>query len=197
MSKPLCAAQGFLLAIAAGYPSNVPFSMAVIMSTRRWCLPPSNSAVSQWRAIIFASSVPTTRAPMVRILLLLCRLLSSALYTSLQVHTRMPFTLPAAMPMPMPVPQARAADQDAAVAFPVRHGLRGFVAVYGIVIIPVRGVVVSEILPFQPHLVEHLRDLGLQGYSGVVTGKSDHRCISSHCFTIDPYLCYNTPNFGE
>ena len=44
---------------------------------------------------------------MVRILLLLCRLDNSALYTSEQVHTRMPFTLLAAMPMPMPVPQMR------------------------------------------------------------------------------------------
>lgn len=51
--------------------SSSPFSMAVISSTRRWCLPPSNSAVSQWVAIILARSTPTTRAPMVRILLLL------------------------------------------------------------------------------------------------------------------------------
>ena len=40
-------------------------------------------------------------------LLLLWRLLNSALYTSEQVQTRVPFTLLAAMPMPMPVPQIR------------------------------------------------------------------------------------------
>ncbi len=59
--------------------SSSPFSMAVSMSTRRWWRPPSKGAVSQWVAIILARSMPTTRAPMVRILLLLWRLESSAL----------------------------------------------------------------------------------------------------------------------
>ena len=64
---------------SGGYGLKVPSSMAAIMSMRRWWRPPSKAAVSQWRAIILASSVPTTRAPMVRMLLSLWRLLSSAL----------------------------------------------------------------------------------------------------------------------
>ena len=70
--------QGELRGGKAPSYSSSPFSMAAIMSMRRWWRPPSNSAVSQWVAIILARSTPTTRAPMVRMLELLWRLESSA-----------------------------------------------------------------------------------------------------------------------
>ena len=70
---------------------------------------------------------------------------------------------------------AGAADQDAAVALAGGNGLRGTVTEDGIVIIPVCGVVIAEILPFETHFIEHFGELTLQGNPGMVTGQSDHR----------------------
>ena len=48
------------------------FSMSEISPTRRAWRPPSNSVSKKVSTIIFASSVPTTRAPMAMMLALLC-----------------------------------------------------------------------------------------------------------------------------
>ena len=99
--------QFCLLIIFTDYFFAYLFSIAVIISTLVWCLPPSNSALNHSSMIIFASSIPITRAPNARILVLLCCLESFAEYGSEQTTARTPFTLFAAREIPTPVPQIR------------------------------------------------------------------------------------------
>ena len=69
--------------------------------------PPSNSDASHASTIVFASSGPITRAPIVMICASLLLRARSAEYVSWHVAARIPGTLFAVIAMPMPVPHMR------------------------------------------------------------------------------------------
>jgi hypothetical protein len=70
---------------------------------------------------------------------------------------------------------ARAANQDAAVAFAGRNRLRRAVAIHGVIAGNRR--VRAEILPFQSHRIQQLHHFLFEFNAGVVASQSNHEKI--------------------
>ena len=96
------------------------FSISMIISTLIPCLPPANSAFSHASTMLFAVSIPITRAPNAITFALLCSFAILAVYGSLHTTARIPFTLLAASEIPAPVPHIAipCSTSPLATAFP-------------------------------------------------------------------------------